>query len=49
MHLFPQVLPGGKGVLFAATNGSAQGSLRVLTPNNGKVKTLVENSTTAAL
>ena len=39
------MLPGGKGVLFAATNGSAQGSLRVLTPNDGKLKTVVENST----
>jgi len=45
MHLWPQTLPGGKGVLFAAVNGSWQGSLRVLTPNDGKLKTLVENST----
>jgi Tol biopolymer transport system component/DNA-binding winged helix-turn-helix (wHTH) protein len=45
MHAWPQVLPGGKGVLFTATNASAQGSLRVLTPNDGKLKTLVENST----
>jgi DNA-binding winged helix-turn-helix (wHTH) protein/Tol biopolymer transport system component len=45
MHFWPQVLPGGKGVLFAATNASGQGSLRVLTPNDGKLKTVVENST----
>jgi hypothetical protein len=45
MHVWPQVLPGGKRVLFAATNASMQGSLRVLTPNDGKVKTVVENST----
>jgi serine/threonine-protein kinase len=45
IHAWPQVLPGGKGVLFTATNASAQGSLRVLTPNDGKLKTLVENST----
>jgi hypothetical protein len=45
MHAWPQVLPGSKGVLFTATNASAQGSLRVLTPNDGKLKTLVENST----
>jgi DNA-binding winged helix-turn-helix (wHTH) protein/Tol biopolymer transport system component len=45
MHASPQVLPGGKGVLFAATNASAQGSLRVLTPSEGKLKTVVENST----
>jgi dipeptidyl aminopeptidase/acylaminoacyl peptidase len=32
-------------VLFAATDGSSEGSLRVLTPNTGKLKTLVENST----
>src|SRR5260370_7071150 len=45
MHLWPQALPGGKGVLFAAVNGSSQGSLRVLTPSDGKLKTVVENST----
>jgi eukaryotic-like serine/threonine-protein kinase len=45
IHLWPQVLPGSKGVLFAATNGSAQGSLRILTPLDGKIRTIVENST----
>jgi DNA-binding winged helix-turn-helix (wHTH) protein len=45
MHLWPQALPGGKGVLFAATSASGQGSLRVLAPNDGKLRTLVENST----
>jgi Tol biopolymer transport system component/DNA-binding winged helix-turn-helix (wHTH) protein len=45
IHRWPQALPGGKGVLFAATNGSWQGSLRVLTPRDGKLKTVVENST----
>lgn len=45
MHLWPQALPGGKGVLFAATSASGQGSLRVLALNNGKLRTLVENST----
>ncbi len=45
MHLWPQTLRGGKGVLFAAVNGSWQGSLRVLTPSDGKLKTVVENST----
>ena len=30
MHRWPQVLPGGQGVLFADVNGSLQGSLRVL-------------------
>ncbi|MGI8961508.1 MAG: winged helix-turn-helix domain-containing protein [Bryobacteraceae bacterium] len=45
MHLWPQALPGGKGVLFAATSASGQGSLRVLAPNTGKLRTLVENST----
>ncbi len=45
MHLWPQVLPGGKGVLFAATSASGQGSLRVFAPNTGKLRTLVENST----
>lgn len=44
MHLCPQALPGGKGVLFAAVNGSLQGSLRILTPD-GKLKTVVEKST----
>jgi serine/threonine-protein kinase len=43
--LWPQVLPGGKNVLFAATNGSAQGSLRSFNRMNGKIKTIVENST----
>ena len=42
---WPQVLPGGKSVLFAVTNGSAQGSLQILTLNDGKVKTIVENAT----
>jgi len=45
MHVWPQVLPGGKGVLFTAANASGLGSLRVLTLNDGKLKTLVENST----
>jgi Tol biopolymer transport system component/DNA-binding winged helix-turn-helix (wHTH) protein len=44
-HLWPQLLPDGKSVLFAAVNGSNQGSLRALTLSDGKVKTLVENST----
>jgi WD40-like Beta Propeller Repeat len=44
MHLSPQVLPGSKGVLFAAINGSGQGSLRILTPD-GKIRTIVENAT----
>src|SRR5215831_18973671 len=38
---WPQVLPGGKSVLFTFSNGSAQGSLRILTLNDGKVKTIV--------
>jgi serine/threonine-protein kinase len=45
MHLFPQALPGGKAVLFTAVNGSRQGSLRLLTLRDRKVKTLVENAT----
>ncbi len=45
MNLWPQVLPGGAGVLFAATNGSVRGSLRILARKNGGVKTVVENST----
>jgi Tol biopolymer transport system component/predicted Ser/Thr protein kinase len=44
-HRWPQVLPGRKGVLFAATAaGSMQGSLRVLPPGGGKAKTVVQNS-----
>jgi Tol biopolymer transport system component/DNA-binding winged helix-turn-helix (wHTH) protein len=42
---WPQVLPGGKSVLFALTNGSGQGELRILTLSDGKVKTIVENAT----
>jgi WD40 repeat protein len=45
MHLWPQALRGGKGVLFATVSASGQGSLRVLTPSDGKLRTLVENST----
>ncbi len=45
MHGWPQVLPGGKGILFAATNASGLGSLRVLGAKDGKLKTIVENST----
>jgi Tol biopolymer transport system component/predicted Ser/Thr protein kinase len=44
-HRWPQALPGGKGVLFTATNLGSQGSLRIVTPNTGKLKTVVENST----
>jgi serine/threonine-protein kinase len=42
---WPQVLRGGKSVLFTIVNGSGEGSLQALTLNDGKVKTLVENST----
>ena len=45
MYLWPQVLPGSKAVLFAATNANGQGSLLILTPNDGKIRTVVENST----
>jgi Tol biopolymer transport system component/DNA-binding winged helix-turn-helix (wHTH) protein len=45
MHFWPQVLPGGKALLFAATSASGQGSLRVLALHTGKLRTLVENST----
>jgi len=45
MHIWPQVLPGGKGVLFTATNASGQGSVRVLGANDGKLRTVLENST----
>ncbi len=45
LHLWPQALPGGKAVLLAATNASVQGSLLILTPNDGKLKTVVEDST----
>jgi predicted Ser/Thr protein kinase/WD40 repeat protein len=41
-HRWPQILPGGKGVIFAATAG-LQGSLRVLSPA-GQMKTLVPGS-----
>jgi serine/threonine-protein kinase len=41
---WPQVLPGGKSVLFAAANGSGQASLQILTLKDGKVKTIVENA-----
>jgi len=44
-HLWPQALPGGKGILFAATSASGHGSLRVLAPSGGKLRTLVEDST----
>ena len=44
-HLWPQALPGGKAVLFAAVNGSAHGSLRILNLSDGKIKTVVENAT----
>jgi serine/threonine-protein kinase len=43
IHRWPQALPAGKGVLFAAMSASGQGSLRVLA-SNGKVRTLVENT-----
>jgi eukaryotic-like serine/threonine-protein kinase len=44
VRLLPQALPGGRGILFGAGNGSLQGSIRVLTPDN-RLKTVVENST----
>ncbi len=42
IHLWPRSLPGGKGLLFGAANGTFRGSLRVLTPKGQK--TLVEDS-----
>jgi Tol biopolymer transport system component/DNA-binding winged helix-turn-helix (wHTH) protein len=45
MYLWPQVLPGSKAILFAATNANGQGSLLIFTPNDGKTRTVVENST----
>lgn len=45
MHLWPRVLPDGKSVLFASVNGSSQGSLQILSLNDGKVRTLVDHST----
>lgn len=45
MYVSPQALPGRKGILLAALNGNSPGSLRVFTPNDGNLKTLVENST----
>jgi DNA-binding winged helix-turn-helix (wHTH) protein/Tol biopolymer transport system component len=44
VHVWPQVLPGGTGVLFAARNATMQGSLRILALNDGKLRTVVENS-----
>jgi serine/threonine-protein kinase len=44
-HLWPQALPGGKGILFAATSASGQGSLRVFAPSGRKLRTVVEDST----
>jgi serine/threonine-protein kinase len=43
-HSRPQVLPGGKGVLFVAGTGVATGSLRVLPREGGPARTLVANS-----
>jgi serine/threonine-protein kinase len=43
-HFWPQALPEGKGLLYGASNGSWQGSIRVQTPHNGE-KILVQNST----
>jgi eukaryotic-like serine/threonine-protein kinase len=45
IYLWPQALPDNKGVMFTATNVSEQGSLLILSPNDGKLKTLVENCT----
>ena len=45
LHRWPQALPGGKGILFAAISASLQGSLRIVAPNGGTPRTLVENST----
>lgn len=42
-HVSPQVLPGGS-ILFAAVSANGQGSLRILAPNGGKSRTVVENS-----
>jgi serine/threonine protein kinase/Tol biopolymer transport system component len=43
-HLWPQALPDGKGLLYGASNGSWQGSIRVRTPHDGE-KILVQDST----
>jgi hypothetical protein len=44
IHVWPQALPGGKGILYGASNGTWQGSIRILTPHSG-LKTVVGNST----
>jgi serine/threonine-protein kinase len=41
-HRWPFALPGGKGILFITGSGLANGSLRVLPPDGGQAKTLVE-------
>jgi len=45
MHRWPQALPRGKGILFAATNASLEGSLQVLASNGSHPRTVVQNST----
>ena len=45
IHRWPQLLPGGKAVLFADIDGSWQGSLRILFLGSGKIQTIVEDAT----
>jgi serine/threonine protein kinase len=45
-HRWPQVLPGNRGVLFAAWDGS-RAFIRVLPPSGGEPKTVVDPATTA--
>jgi serine/threonine-protein kinase len=41
-HRLPQVLPGGKGTMFIAGHGPAEGALRVQPADGGEAKTLIE-------
>jgi DNA-binding winged helix-turn-helix (wHTH) protein/WD40 repeat protein len=44
MHCWPQALRGGKSILFTAINGSWRGSVQVVTPGDGALRTVIENS-----
>jgi serine/threonine-protein kinase len=41
---WPQLLPGGRSVLFTMGDGSGRGWLQILSLNDGKVKTILENA-----
>ena len=46
-HLYPQLLPGGRAVLFTATDSTQEGRVVLLTLGSGERRTLIDRGTSA--